>query len=291
MRRYRLLVLTASSSAVLSSPIVAQSGPGPYYCLTRDFTKRVAYASPVFNVQQADAMKVNPAWHQIMKTTYGITALPYQSCQGPYPTLASADSARTRAIDYIKNTLKQPVTALAWTYAGAPALHFVARAAPASPPPTPAPATVSAADRAAFQAEVSVSKGYCEQNYRDLYDCDAFSQAVLQHRLAHPEELVRYKGDPNPHRPPVHDLVLGVQYHLDCSRCADDQRLLSYARNRVKGNMRQLVMTGTISQAKVDAYADCVARAFPPEVHKNANVDHIQAAMNDAAVGCGNPNQ
>jgi hypothetical protein len=183
------------------------------------------------------------------------------------------------------------VTQVSWTYAGAPALHFVSQPAPASPPSAATPATISAADRAAFQAEVPQSKGYCEQNYRDLYDCDAFAHAVLEHRLAHPEEVVRYKADPNPHRPPVHDLVLGVQYHLDCSQCADDQRLVSYARNRVKGNMSQLVMTGTLSQAKVDAYSECVARAFPPEVHKNANVDHIQAAMNDAAVGCGNPNQ
>lgn len=297
MRCSWLLPLTGLSSIILSFSIQAQSGPGPYYCLTRDFTKRVAYVSPVFDVKAADAMKVNPAWHQIMKSKYGITALPYQSCFGPFPNVASADSQRTKGVDRLKNSLKVPVTALGWTYAGAPALKVVAQATPAaattasSTSSAAAPAGITAADRAQFLAEVPKSKGYCEQNYREIYDCDAFAQAVLEHRLAHPEEVVRYKADPTPHRPPVHNLVLGVQYHLDCSRCADDQRLMSYARNRIKANMSQLVMTGMVTQSKVDSYSECVARGFPPQVHKNANVDHIQAAMNDAMVGCGNPNQ
>src|SRR6185312_5501573 len=82
----------ALSFILVAAANSAAQGARPYVCMTRDFTKRVAYVSRVFNVQQADAPKVNPAWNQVMTSTYGITALPYQSCQGPYPSVALADS-------------------------------------------------------------------------------------------------------------------------------------------------------------------------------------------------------
>src|SRR5574338_127414 len=86
---------------VITAPVAAQS-PGPWVCMTRDFTKRVAYVSPVFNVKQADEMQVNPAWHKVMTEKYGITALPYRSCQGPYPSALLADSARMQFMQFIR---------------------------------------------------------------------------------------------------------------------------------------------------------------------------------------------
>ena len=88
---------------------VAAQAPGPYVCMTRDFSKRVAYVSPIFNVPPGDAMKVNPAWNQVMTSQYAITALPSQSCQGPYPRNTVADSMRTKFITYIESTMKQKV--------------------------------------------------------------------------------------------------------------------------------------------------------------------------------------
>ncbi|HET7603242.1 MAG TPA: hypothetical protein VFK36_09530, partial [Gemmatimonadales bacterium] len=121
---------------LMAAPVAAQS-PGPWVCMTRDFANRVAYVSPVFNVKQAEEMNVNPAWHEIMTDKYGITALPYRSCQGPYPSAIAADSARMQFIQAIRNVQHQPVNELGWTYGGAAEVTV----AHAPPPPPPAAAS------------------------------------------------------------------------------------------------------------------------------------------------------
>lgn len=264
-------------------------GAGPYVCMTRDFAKRVAYVSRVFNVQQSDVPKVNPAWNQLMTSTYGITALPYQSCQGAYPSVAVADSARTRFIDNITNTFHQQVNQLAWTYGGAPALT------PPAPTPatavsasTPKPATITDADRAAFQAELPQSKAYCDQNFAGLFDCDCFAKAVLHHRLAHPEEMIHDKGG-GTRRPPVHDLAVGVSYKLDCTECMDDARLSAWAHKRAEEGFTQLVMTKMMTQAQADRFSGCVAKAFPAKFRATPTLDQELNAYNAAYVSCGNP--
>lgn len=274
---------------LLAAPVAAQS-PGPWVCMTRDFTKRVAYVSPVFNVKQADEMQVNPAWHKVMTETYGITALPYRSCQGPYASALLADSARMQFMHSIRTTFHQQVNELGWTYAGA-AVITVAHAppAPAAVAAPAAPVALTAADRAAFQAEVPQARGYCEQNYRGLYDCDRFAQAVLQHRLAHPEEWEGQKGGQR-RRPPIHDLAVGVQFKLDCTDCLDDNLLASWARKQVEGNMSQLLMTKMTTQAKVDARAACVSKAFVKHMHADPWLHQVQANFNAAGMDCGNPN-
>jgi hypothetical protein len=268
---------------------VAAQSPGPYVCMTRDFSKRVAYVSPIFNVAPGDAMKVDPAWHQIMTSQYGITALPYKSCQGPYPSNANADSMRTQFITYIENTMKQKVVQLNWTYSGAAPITVAAAppSAPSAAAPA-APAVLTAADKEAAQAEVPQSKGYCEQNYAGVFDCDCFAQAVLHHRLAHPEEWITEKAG-NKYRPPIHDLAIGIQYKLDCTECLDNQRLSAWARKTVEGEMSQQVMTKLITQAQVDTYANCVAKAFPGKFRATPTLDKVQPAMNEARVSCGNP--
>lgn len=274
---------------LLAAPVAAQS-PGPWVCMTRDFTKRVAYVSPVFNVKQADEMQVNPAWHKVMTETYGITALPYRSCQGPYASALLADSARMQFMHSIRTTFHQQVNELGWTYAGA-AVITVAHAppAPAAVAAPAAPVALTEADRAAFQAEVPQARGYCEQNYRGLYDCDRFAQAVLQHRLAHPEEWEGQKGGQR-RRPPIHDLAVGIQFKLDCTDCLDDNLLASWARKQVEGNMSQLLMTKMTTQAKVDARAACVSKAFVKHMHADPWLHQVQANFNAAGMDCGNPN-
>lgn len=274
---------------LLAAPVAAQS-PGPWVCMTRDFTKRVAYVSPVFNVKQADEMQVNPAWHKVMTEKYGITALPYRSCQGPYASALLADSARMQFMHSIRTTFHQQVNELGWTYAGA-AVITVAHAppAPAAVAAPAAPVALTAADRAAFQAEVPQARGYCEQNYRGLYDCDRFAQAVLQHRLAHPEEWEGQKGGQR-RRPPIHDLAVGIQFKLDCTDCLDDNLLASWARKQVEGNMSQLLMTKMTTQAKVDARAACVSKAFVKHMHADPWLHQVQANFNAAGMDCGNPN-
>jgi hypothetical protein len=182
--------------------------------------------------------------------------------------------------------MKQKVVQLAWTYGGVPPLTV---AAPPSPPPAApaAPAVLTAADRQAAEAEVPQSKSYCQQNYPGVFDCDCFAQAVLHHRLAHPEEWIRDQDGAR--RPPVHDLAIGIQYKLDCTECLDDQRLAAWAQKTVAGGLTQAVMTKTITQAQVDHYADCVGKAFPARLRASPYLHRIQPAMNEARISCGNP--
>jgi len=283
-----LSVRVLSSSLAWVSRAPAQA-PGPYVCMTRDFSKRVGYVSPIFNVSPDNATKVNPAWNQVMTSQYGITALPDLSCQGPYPRVTTADSARSKFINLVQNTMKQKVVQLDWTYAGAPPLAVAAAPAapPAAPSPAAAPAVLTAADRQSAEAEVPQSKSYCEVNYRGVFDCDCFAQAVLHHRLAHPEEWIRDVDGAR--RPPVHDLAIGITYKLDCTECLDDQRLMAWARKTVQEQFGQAVMGNRITQAQVDHYADCVAKAFPARLRASPYLHQIQPAMNEARISCGNP--
>jgi len=259
-----LSMLLASSSAAFAQ------APEPYVCMTRDFSKRIGYVSPVFKVAPAEAMKVNPAWNQVMTSQYGITALPYLSCQGPYPSDAVADSARTKFIENLRNTMKQQVNELSWTYGGAPAVKV------APPPP-----------RQAAQAGVANSKGYCTQNLKGLFDCDCFAQAVLKHRLAHPEE---WKTDRDGTRwVPDHDLHVGIPFRLDCTACLEDARLTAWARKTVSDGFGQQLMSKLITQAQVDRYSDCAAKGFVARYRANPYLDKYQAALNEARIACGNP--
>lgn len=285
------LAVAALSMVILPIAAAAAQGARPYVCMTRDFTKRVAYVSPIFAVQPGDVMKVNPAWNQIMTSRYGITALPSVSCQGPYPSVGVADTTRTKFINFIRGTMKQPLTELDWTYGGVPPLTFAA--APTNPTPAAntsppeAPPTITAADRDAAQAELPTSKRICENNYdyRGLFDCDCFARMVLHHRLAHPEEWESDHGARR--RPPVHDLAVGIPYKLDCTECLSDQHLAAWARQTVENGFSELVMSKRVTQARVDAFADCVAKSFPARFRANPYLDQYQAALNAARIACG----
>ena len=284
--RFAAPLFSVALALIPALPVHSQT-PGPFVCMTRDFTKRIGYVSRIFNLPAADGPKANTAWHQMLTAQYGITALPYQSCQGPYPSAAVADTMRTKFITMVETTLKQKVLQLEWTYNGA--APVVVAAAPPPPPPVapPPPGALTPAQRQIAEGELPQSRAYCQQNLRGLFDCDKFAQSVLRHRLAHPEEWLHTRdGDGFV---TVHDLHAGIVYKLECTECVDEAMQTAWARKSVADGMSQQLMGGRITQAQVDKYADCVAKGFAAKFRADPYIHKVQAQMNDARISCGNP--
>jgi hypothetical protein len=251
---------------------------GTYVCTVRDASRQAGFVSQLFNVSQADAAKVGPAWIAAIKQ-YGVTPSTPALCQG-FAKFTAADSMRKQFIAFVANSLEWRVDQMTWTYAGAPrATGDVPATAVSSPPATGA--------NAGAQAEMSQAKGYCAQNHAGMYDCNGFAQAVHDHRVAHPDEWLT---DVDGRRiVPIHDLELGIQYHLDCTKCLNDQMLTSWARERVRGNSSAAVISRVVTQSSVDARGECVAKAFVPKMHARPNVDDYLKNFNEAIAGCGSP--
>jgi hypothetical protein len=258
---------------------------GTYVCTARDDSRQAGFVSRLFNIAQADAARVTPAWSAAIRQ-YGVTPSTAPTCEG-FATFAAADSARKQFIAFVTNSLEQRVDQMQWTYGNTPQATGDAPAAVASPAPGGGANAASGTQQAA-QAERSQAKGYCMQNHRGLYDCDGYAQAVYQHRLAHPEETVTEKGGQR-RIVPLNALETGARYHLDCTACLNDQLLTSWARENVRHGFSAAVMSHTLTQTGVDTYADCVAKAFVPIMHARPNVDEYQRNFNDASAGCGTP--
>jgi hypothetical protein len=177
---------------------------------------------------------------------------------------------RTKFIENLRNTMKQPVTELAWTSGGAPAVKV------AAPPPP-----------AAAQAGVANSKGYCTQNLEELFDCDCFAQAVLKHRLAHPEEWMTDRDGTR--WVPDHDLHLGILFRLDCTECLDDARLTAWARKTVGDGFGEQLISQLITQAQVDRSSDCATKGFVTRYRAAPYLHKYLDALNEARIACGNP--
>jgi hypothetical protein len=168
---------------------------------------------------------------------------------------------------------------MSWTYSGAPRATGDAPAALAS--------SSSSGGSTAAQAEMSLAKGYCVQNHSGMYNCDGYAKAVAEHRRTHPDEFIT---DIDGRRiVPIHDLEVGIRYHLDCTMCLNDQMLTSWAHQRVRDNFSGAVTSKAITQAKVDVYANCVAKSFVQKMHARPNVEDYQKNFNDASVACGSP--
>jgi hypothetical protein len=279
--RFRLPSVVILSTIVLpliapTSSVSAQAA-GTWVCTALDSTRQAGFVSQLFNVTQADAAKVGPAW-QIAITQYGATPSKPPTCQG-FTKYSAADSARKQFIAFVSNTLEQRLDQMSWTYAGAPRATGDAPAAVAS--------TSSAGGSSASQAEMSQAKAYCVQNHSGMYDCDGYAKAVHDHRVAHPDEWI---VDVDGRRiVPIHDLEGGIKYHLDCTTCLNDQMLASWARQSVRTSFSAAVISKAVTQASVDAYADCVAKAFVPKMHAQPNVEDYLKNLNAANVGCGSP--
>ena len=269
----------------LSVPVSAQTA-GTYVCTARDESRQAGFVSQLFNVSAADAAKVQPAWSAAIKQ-YGATPSTPPKCES-FAKFAAADSARKQFIAFVANSLEQRIDQMPWTYAGAPPATADIPAAMASSPTaggTSAPATGA---QGATDAERSEARGYCVQNHSGMYDCDAYAQAVHDHRLAHPDEWITEKGGQK-RIVPIHDLEIGIRYHLDCTSCLRDPMLASWAHDGARAQFSAAVLSKALTQASVDAYADCVGKAFVPKMHARPNVDAYQRNFNDAMAECGSP--
>jgi len=287
--RFRSVSLLLLTTVLL--PLVAPTGTlsaqtaGTYVCTARDASRQAGFVSQLFNVSQADAAKVNPAWIAAIKQ-YGVTPSTPPACQG-FAKFAAADSARRQFIAFVTNSLEQRIDQMRWTYMGAPQATGDAPAAVTSSPPAGGSTAPGTGGQQAAQAEMSQAKAYCVQNHSGMYDCDGYAKAVYDHRVAHPDEWIT---DVDGRRiVPIHDLEGGIKYHLDCTTCLNDQMLASWARQRVRDNFSAAVISKALTQAKVDVYADCVAKTFVPKMHARPNVEDYQKNFNDASVACGSP--
>lgn len=267
--RYELLVVLLSS-LLIAVPAAADPDTQYVVCSARNKENTAGYVSGVIAAKPGGPADVEAAWRAMVSAKYSVLAAS-TGCT-PFAASDAAESKRATMLDNMQDDgLK--ITSVAWSYT--------------APPPTTAPQAAPATAKQAALAELAQSKGYCEQNYAGLFDCDCFAQAVLHHRLAHPDEWIG--GQDGKRRPPVHDLAAGVQYRLDCAECLDDQRLMAWARRTVSAEFGHAVISKVVTQAKVDAYADCVAKAFPAKFRANPYLDKYLAAMNEARVSCGNP--
>jgi hypothetical protein len=268
---------TLSLLLVASTGTASAQTAGTWFCTALDASRQAGFVSQLFNVSQADAARVSTAWNAAIKQQ-GVKPSKPPACQG-FAKFAAADSARKVFIAFVSNSLEQRVDQMSWTYAGAPRATGNAPAAVASGP--------SSAGSSASQAEMSKAKAYCVQNHSGMYDCDAYAKAVYQHRQAHPEEVIT---DMDGKRiVPIHDLEVGIRYHLDCTMCLNDQMLASWARKGVRANFSAAVIAKAVTQASVDAYASCVEKSFVQKMHARPNVEDYLKNFNDASAGCGSP--
>jgi hypothetical protein len=267
--RYELLAAFLSS-LLIAGPAAAEPDGQYLVCSARNKENSAGYVSGVMAVKPGSTADVETAWRAMVSAKY--SALASSTGCTAFAASDAAESKRATMLDNMQDDgLK--ITNVAWSYT--------------APPPTSASPAAPATPGQTALAEVPQSKGYCEQNYAGLFDCDCFAQAVLHHRIAHPDEWIADQDGKR--RPPVHDLAAGVQYRLDCSECLDDQRLMAWARKTVSAEFAHAVIAKAITQTKVDAYADCVAKAFPAKFRANPYLDKYLAAMNEARVSCGNP--
>jgi hypothetical protein len=258
---------------------------GTYVCTARDASRQAGFVSQLFNVSQADAAKVNPAWVAAIQQ-HGVTPSTPPACQG-FAKFAAADSARKQFIAFVTNSLEHRIDQMRWTYGGAPQATGDAPATLSSSPSASGSTAGGPGGQQAALAEMSQAKAYCVQNHSGMYDCDGYAKAVFDHRLAHPNEWIT---DIDGRRiVPIHDLEVGIKYHLDCTSCLNDQMLASWARQHVRTDFSAAVMSKALTQAKVDTYADCVAKAFVPKMHARPNVEDYQKNVNEASVACGSP--
>ena len=268
-----------------SLPLSAQTG-GTYLCTARDESRQAGFVSQLFNVSQADAAKVHPAWVARIKQ-YGVTPSMPPKCDG-FAKFAAADSARKQFIAFVTNSLEHRIDQMSWTYGNTPPATTDAPNAVASSPAAAGSSASPTGVQGAAEAERSQARGYCVQNHSGMYDCDAYAQALYDHRLAHPDEWQTLQGGQR-RLVPIHDLEIGLRYHLDCTSCLKDPMLASWAREGARAQFSAAVLSKALTQASVDAWADCVGKAFVPKMHARPNVDEYQRNFNDAMGECGSP--
>lgn len=259
---------------LLLAPVtLSAQAAGTYVCTARDASRQAGFVSQLFNVSQDDAAKVTPAWTSAIKQ-YNVDPSTPPACQG-FAKFAAADSARKQFIAFVTNSLEYRIDQMSWTYAGAPKATG------------DAPAAATSSPSGAGHSVMSEAKAYCVQNHSGMYDCDGYAKAVAEHRAAHPDEKIT---DVDGTRiVPIHDLEVGIKYHLDCTACLNDEMLAAWARQSVRSSFSHAVISKALTQSSVDAYAECVAKGFVPKMHARPNVEDYLKNFNEASVACGSP--
>lgn len=278
------------SVLAMAAPLGAQSSTRYYVCTTRDFSKRIGYASPIF-ASTADFQTVGKAWGALMTAKYGIQALNYYPCsQGGYATPEVAKGARDGFVALVRDQLKQQEVDVDWTYGGAQALTVAAPQAQAAPaPPPPKLTALTAAQRAQAQAQVAGNTGWCQANMhemRTLFDCSSLAQAVLRHQLAHPEEWRTDRDHPSPEPPSEHDLVGGIPHHVDCAECLTDQRIAGYIDEMMQSSYAVALKMKATSQEKFDQTKACLTKTFGKLIRGEPYPDAVQRLYNTANAQC-----
>lgn len=278
-----LSVLAAASAAQ------AQSGTRYYVCRTRDFAKRIEYVSPIF-ASAADFQAVGKAWGAEMTSKYGIQAINYYPCgQGGY---ATAEMAKQALDGFTQSRGQFKAEDIAWTYGGAKALTVADKpreqAAPANPVQTGL-TTLTAAQRALAQGQVTGSAGWCQYNMhelRALFDCNSLAQAVLRHQLAHPEEWHTGRDYPSPQPPVIHDLVGGIPHRVDCAECLTDQRIAAYIGEMMQPSYTIAQRMKNTTPAKLDEHKACLTKTFGKLIRSEPYPDAAQRLYNIAESQC-----
>src|SRR5262245_30213948 len=145
------------STLLLVSTAVARAQTQYFVCSARNKENTLGYVSGVVSASPANPGDVDSAWKAMANSKY--VAFPSSTSCMQFPTAKAAEAKRANIVyTMIDDGLK--ITNSDWTYT-----------ASASPPAGPAAASQGP------QAELPQSKGYCEQNYKGVFDCDCFAQA------------------------------------------------------------------------------------------------------------------
>ena len=275
-------------SAMAGHPALAQqSGPAQprfAFCWTPP-TKQLVYVSTPFETSEPSTAKLATAFNAFVKKQYGYSVNDGQCAVAL--TAATRDGQRAAVIKQAQNGEIMPVT-FAYT---APA--------PAEPAPTQAPAPAVSASLnpgnlrdpwlQKAKDELPSSKGYCETNIllHQIFDCECFARLVFQFRVAHAGEYKESNREEGTGWVGFSNVLMAPDFV--CTDCLEDARLTRYVHDKITHNQYPALSAGRTTEAKVNAYADCVAPRYIAEFKAHPHVYEETPNFNRAAEACRAP--
>ncbi len=275
-------------SAMVGHPALAQqSGPAqPRYafCWTPP-TKQLVYISAPFETSEPSTAKVEAEFNAFVKKQYGYSAHDGQCAVDL--TAATRDGKRAAVIKQAQNGEITPVT---FTYTPP---------APAEPAPAQAAAPVVTASLnpgnlkdpwlQKAKDELPSSKGYCETNIllHQIFDCECFARLVFQFRVAHAGEYKESNREEGTGWVGYSNVLMAPDFV--CTDCLEDARLTRYVHDKIAHNQQPALSTGHTTEAKVKAYADCVAPKYIAEFKAHPHVYEETPNFNRATEACRAP--
>ena len=280
-------------SAMVGHPSLAQqAGPAqPRYafCWTPP-TKQLVYISAPFETSEPSTAKVEAAFNTAVKKQYGYSANDGQ-CSGDL-TAEVRDGKRAAVIKQAQNGEITPVN---FTYTPLAS----AAAAPAPAPAAGAPAVTGIGNLnpgnlkdpwlQKAKDELPSSKGYCETNIllHQIFDCECFARLVFQFRVAHAGEYKESQREEGTGWVGYSNVLMAPDFA--CTDCLEDARLSRYVHEKIAHNQQPALSTGHTTEAKVKAYADCVAPKYIAEFKAHPHVYEETPNFNRAAEACRAP--